>query len=381
MAKITQVRYLFDQISSDVENKVILLGGPRQVGKTTLAQNVFSLDKDSPAYLNWDVLKSRKILMKEEWPPDASKMIFDEIHKYAKWRNLVKGFYDQEYPKKKLIVTGSARLDHYKKGGDSMLGRYYHFRLHPFSLGELAKNPNENDLNLLLNFGGFPEPLLAQSEIKRARWVQQRHQLLLREDIRDLEQVKDLSLLELLLEALPERVGSPLSVNNLAEDLGVAQYTVKRWIQIFQNVYLVFLISPYGAPKIKAVKKEQKLYFWDWATVPDSGARFENLVASQLLKYCHYQEDVLGKKMELRFIRTTEKKEIDFVVLENSKPVFAVESKSGERALSPHIQYFKNRLKVPKYYQVHRGSKDYALEKESIRVLPFVKFVREIQAP
>jgi hypothetical protein len=185
-------------------------------------------------------------------------------------------------------------------------------------------------------------------------------------------------LVELLLSALPERVGSPLSLEKLRILLETSHQTIERYIQILERLYVVYRIAPFGSAKVKAVKKEKKLYFWNWAEIPDEGARFENLVASHLLKYCHFIEDTEGHEMELRYIRNVELKEVDFVVLKDRKPFFAVECKSGERQLSSQIEYFKTRLSIPKVYQVHLGKKDFGNESTTGRVLPFTAFCSEI---
>jgi predicted AAA+ superfamily ATPase len=358
---------------------MVLVGGPRQVGKTTFALSLLSPPgKENPAYLNWDIPRHRKEILKAEFPSKSALIVLDEIHKYGRWRNLLKGFYDEFFPKRTFLVTGSARLDHYRKGGDSLLGRYHYQRLHPFSISELSSAASMKDVEQLLTLGGFPEPLFKGSETFLRRWQRERHTRVLREDLRDLEQVKDISLLEILLDALPARVGSPLSIRNLQEDLKVAHETVSRWITLLEHVYLTFRIAPYGAPKIKAVKKEQKLYFWDWSVIEDSGARFENMVASLLLKYCHYIEDSEGFRMELRYLRDKEKREVDFVVLKDRKPIFAVECKTGEQSPSRHLTYFAERTPIPIFYQVHMGKRDFESLKGKIRVLPITTFCREL---
>jgi predicted AAA+ superfamily ATPase len=314
-----------------------------------------------------------------EFPIGSTWLILDEIHKYNKWRNLVKGIFDIEGTARKIIVTGSARLDYYRKGGDSLIGRYRYFRLHPFSLNEVSSSPSEKDLARLLKFGGFPEPFLSQDPAEHRIWQRDRMSKVIREDLRDLENVREISLLEHLADILPSRVGSPLSIKSLREDLEVDHKSVSRWLQIFENLYISFRISPYGAPKIRAVKKEQKLYLWDWSLVEDPGSRFENLVACQLLKYCHWMEDVEGYKMDLRFIRDTDKREIDFVVLKQGKPEFAVECKTGDKALSPHLNYFEQRTLIPRFYQVHQGSQSFSRGK--FYLLPFTEFCKKMKMP
>jgi hypothetical protein len=332
-----------------------------------------------PAYLNWDDVLVRSALLKGELPSKETRIIFDEIHKFARWRNLVKGFYDTRKSEVAFIITGSARLDYYRKGGDSLQGRYHYYRLHPFSLMELNADPTLGDFEGLLRFGGFPEPCLRAEERFWRRWQRERIHRVIYEDIRDLENIKEISLLELLAEELPNRIGSPLSVKKLKELLQVAHETVERWLRVFERMYYCFRIPPYGPPKVRAVKKEQKLYLWDWSMVPGSGPRFENFIASQLLKYCHFMEDTEGFRMDLRFLRDTDKREIDFVVLKEGLPLFAVECKTGEKNINPSLLYFMERVKIPKFYQVHEGYKDY--EKNGIRVLPVHTFCKELLLP
>lgn len=374
-------RYLEPGIKEDLTSKMVLIGGPRQVGKTTLAFQILGGTKSHPGYLNWDISEDRVKIRSAKLPTNEIIIVLDELHKYARWRNLLKGFYDKYNPSISFLVTGSARLDHYRRGGDSLQGRYHYYRLHPFSLSEISKNPNSSDIEHLLKFGGFPEPCMRGNERFLRRWQNERLSRVVYEDIRDLENIREVSLLELLLDALPERVGSPLSVKNLREDLEVAHKTVERWIQILERLYICFRISPFGGAKIRAVKKEKKLYFWDWTQVPEKGVRFENFVACQLLKYCHFVEDTEGYRMELRFLRDTDRREVDFVVLKDRKPEFAVECKFGEKRVNPAIQYFKTRTSITKFYQVHLGAKNYFDGDSGTKVMNFIEFSKELNLP
>ncbi len=376
-----KARSLEAVIAPILARKMVFLGGPRQVGKTTLALSLIGggADESHPAYFNWDDPRSAARIRQLELPPGEPLLVLDEIHKYARWRNLVKGIWDTEKSRRQILVTGSARLDYYRKGGDSLANRYRYFRLHPFSLRELSTRPSKADLEALLRFGGFPEPLFQQDEREHRIWQRDRVARVVREDLRDLEQVREISLVEQLVELLPARVGSPLSVKGLREDLEVDHKTVERWLTILENLYLCFRIAPFGSPRIRAVKKSQKLYLWDWSMVPEAGPRFENLVASQLLKYCHGVEDRDGFSMELRFLRDTDKREIDFVVLQDRKPLFAVECKTGERSASPAIHYFAERTSIPRFYQVHLGDRHY--ETGAATVMPFRRFCDELEMP
>lgn len=363
------------QILEDLKDKMVFLGGPRQVGKTTLAQSLIKGYKPGhPGYLNWDLADHRKKIMNAEWPRDQKLIVFDEVHKFKNWRNLVKGYYDTLKEAHQFLVTGSARLDYYRRGGDSLLGRYHYHRLHPLSLSEIGINKNYGDL---LKFGGFPEPFLKGREKDLQRWHLQRKERVVYSDIRDLESISDISMIELLIDALPDRVGSPLSRKSLAEDIQVDQKTVERWIKILERVYYCYRLSPYGAPKIRAVKKEQKLYLWDWSEHRSPGPQWENFVASHLLKYCHHHEDVNGEKMELRYIRDTDKREVDFVVIKNKKPIFAVECKTGEKSISPHVHYFSERMVIPVFYQVHRGQTHRQVNKKIV-LIPFQQLAKEL---
>lgn len=372
-------RYLKATVVQDLEEKMVFLGGPRQVGKTTLALSLLEGGSDGhPAYRNWDDTVARKDLLRGALPPDQKLVVLDEIHKYKGWRSLVKGFYDVNKSSRRFLITGSARLDHYRRGGDSLQGRYHYHRLHPFSLYEINPSPTPSDLQHLLEFGGFPEPFSRGNQRHWKRWQKERQSRVVQDDLVNLEHVKEISQIDLLATILPDRVGSLLSVNNLREDLSVAFETADRWITILENLYFCFRIQPYGLPKLRASRKEKKLYMWDWSLCDDPGARFENLVASNLLKYCHFIEDSEGDRMALMFVRDSIGRELDFVVVRNDKPVFAVECKTGERDISRNIVYFAERTNIPRFYQVHLGQKDYEMPKFRARVLPMVALAREL---
>ena len=355
---------------------MVFIGGPRQIGKTTLAQSLIHNYKDnSPAYLNWDNDLSRKIILRSAWPKDQPLIVFDEIHKRKNWQSLVKGIWDTWKNTQKFIVTGSARLDIFRKGGDSMLGRYHYYRIHPYTLPELGINPE--NLKTLMLYGGFPEPLIERNETELRRWHLQRISKIVRIDLRDLENVSDLDKVELLAESLQSKVGSLFSYKSLAEDLETSDKTIKRWVKILDSLYYCYLIAPYGSTKIKALKKTQKLYLWDWSQIENESARFENMVASHLLKLCDYWQDVLGYRTELRYIRDETGKECDFIVLKDRKPVFAVECKLNSTDISPSLLYFKSKLNIPKWYQVNLNNKNRIVD-PTFSILSFDKFCKEV---
>jgi predicted AAA+ superfamily ATPase len=375
MLKLPKRVYL-TPIMQDLQKKMVFVGGPRQVGKATLATSLIEdFYSGHPAYLNWDSIQDRKIILAADWPKDEPLIVFDEIHKRKGWQNLIKGFWDTWKDTQTFLVTGSARLDIFRKGGDSMLGRYHYYRIHPYTLPELGIS--KANLDRLFKFGGFPEPLLEQNEVELRRWHLQRVSKLVRIDLRDLENVSDLDKVELLAEAMPSKVGGPYSYRSLAEDLEVSDKTVKRWTQILDTLYYCFMIPPLGSPKIKAIKKAQKLYLWDWSQVEDPGFRFENMVASHLLKLCNYWQDVLGYRAELRYIRDETGRECDFVVLKDRKPVFAVECKLTDTDVSPSLLYFRERLKIPHWYQVHMGTRSRIIAPD-FSILNFESFCSEV---
>ncbi len=371
-------RYIENQIRTDLKEKMVFIGGPRQVGKTTVAKKYLTKDEQ---YLNWDLDKDRALILKDQIDIKLKLIVFDEIHKYKRWRTLLKGYFDKYYPRLNFLVTGSARLDHFRKGGDSLVGRYHYLRLHPLSLNEINKNANLDDLQSLIHFGGFPEPFIKQNSIHLQRWQVERVSRVVSQDLRDIETVSDISLVELMAHSLTARAARTLSIKSLNEDLQVSPNTIERWMKILESLYYCFRVSPYGPPKVKAVKKAQKLFLWDWSVIDEKGERFENLVACQLLKFCHQQEDSLGIKTELRYFKdVVTEKEIDFIVLQKGRPLFAVECKHGDRALSSSLVKNGARLKIPKLFQVHLGTKDFGHEKSG-RVLPFTTFCQEMKMP
>lgn len=349
-------RYLKSHIESDLKKKMVFLGGARQVGKTTLAKQILK-ETRSESYLNWDTDEHRKIILKKEWDRNSPVVVFDELHKFHRWKQWLKGIYDSEGNRPAILVTGSARLDVYRKYGDSMIGRYHYHRLHPLSVGELSEymKPKEA-LDLILKFGGFPEPLLAGDEKGAKRWRKERMERVIREDLITLENIRNISAMELLVDLLKERVGSPLSIKGLSEDLQVSPHTVTSWIDILERMYVVFKVKPYSKSIKRAIHKEYKIYFMDVGEIRDEGIRFENMIASHLLKWAHFKEDTEGDKYELRTMRDKEKREVDFCLVKNNMPEMIVEVKKTSQDFSPHLKYFKRNYfqNIPAIQVVHR---------------------------
>ena len=366
-------RYLESQLEADLREKMVFLGGPRQVGKTTLARAVMPA---AEGYLNWDIPAHRERILRRTLP-DTDAWVFDELHKYRRWRNFLKGVYDEFHKKRRILVTGSARLDLYRFGGDSLQGRYHYLRLHPLSAAEVGAQ-SQADLEGLLQLGGFPEPFLRGSVARARRWSAEYRSRLIREEVTSLESVRDLGALERLMLALPERVGSPLSRNALREDLELNHQTVTRWLDIFERLYAIFRLPPFGAPRLRAVKQEQKHYHYDWSVVPDEGPRFENMLASHLLKWIHFQFDSEGRELELRYFRDVDGREVDFVVTERRKPILMVEAKLAAGALSPSVRYLKQRFPACDAFQVHLRGRDESVTAEGVRLWTAARFLQTL---
>ncbi len=387
-----KTRYLSQNIVSDLTaGKMVFVGGPRQVGKTTMAKNIGKTDYHDFAYLNWDSREDRRNILAGSFPAESQMIIFDELHKYRQWKNYLKGLYDKNDSAKQFLVTGSARLDLYRRGGDSLMGRYHYYRLHPFSLREMAgiapeitigqelgflKNQPELfiDKELLFKFGGFPEPLFAQDELVWRRFQNERTDRLIKEDIRELETLRDLSKLQIMADLFPDKVGSLLSLNSLREDLEITYKTISLWAQILENFYFHFRLYPYANNKIKSLRKQPKMYLWDWSQVSNDGARLENMVASHLLKFTHYLHDAQGWKAELFYWRDLDGREVDFVVSVDGELWMAVEVKSSDKEISQPLSYFKKKTGVKFAYQLV-DERNVDAVKDGIRIMSVEKFL------
>lgn len=334
-------RYLEEKIKKDLGKKIILISGPRQSGKTTLSKMI-NADFD---YLDFDYAEHRLIINEKGWDRKKSLLIFDEIHKKENWKSFLKGIYDVEGLKPPIIVTGSARLDTIRKTGDSLAGRYFHFRLHPFDIKELKdfESP-EIILEKLKRFGGFPEPFLESSDSFYKRWRRSHIDIILRQDLIDLEPVRSIKQIETLIELLKKRVGSPISYSSLAEDIECSPKSIKSWLQILENLYIVFPVRPYHKNIGRAILKEPKYYFYDTGLIENSnGAQIENIVACALLKELHFLEDVYGLETSINYIRNKQGKEIDFFIKVEDRQ-FLIEVKSTDDSLSSNFKVFEKYL-------------------------------------
>lgn len=348
-------RKLTPFILKDLEQKMVLLSGPRQVGKTTLSR---SLPKKLQ-YLNFDSEDHRKIILNKTWDRSSDLIIFDELHKKPKWKSWIKGIYDVEDRPPSFLITGSARMDIFKKGSDSLAGRHFSYRLHPFSLAELASEVNHKEaLETLLMCGGFPEPFLNGTEEFAKRWRRTHIDRILKEDILEIEQIRQFKSLELLIDLLSARVGSPISYSSLARDLEVSPHTVKRWIEILEAFYVIFVVPPFTKNLARSILKEPKIYFYDNGKVKnDEAAKLENLVALSLLKDIQLREDLKGESGQLFYLRDKEKREVDFLVTREKEIVSLIEVKLSDDSFSKNLFYFEERLKPQNCIQVVKNFK------------------------
>lgn len=360
-------------------HKMAFVSGPRQCGKTTMAKLLLA-QRPSGIYRNWDDVVFRRQWVKNPSAivpsPDKNAtplIVLDEIHKAKGWKQAIKGVFDTLAQPADILVTGSARLSVYKKGSDSLTGRYFHFRLHPLTLGELessdtlapddvlsalfhrGQRPSKSALtafDALLKFGGFPEPLLGQNERKAKLWRRNRIDTVIREDVRDLTRIPELGRIEMLAALLPERVGSLFSMASLRGDLEVSFDTVRRWTTLLKDLYYIHEIKPHHESIARSLRKEGKIYMWDYGEVPGPAARFENMIANHLLKACHLWTDTGEGTFDLCYLRNKEKQEIDFLIVRDRRPWLPVEVKLADEEPSPNWRKFLPALECPRALQL-----------------------------
>lgn len=356
-------------------SQMAFLAGPRQVGKTTISRNAQKISKNFH-YLNWDTQQDRRLITKgahkvaialglDKLSEGRPIVVFDEIHKYGRWKRFLKGFFDLYKDRVFIIVTGSSRLDIYKKGGDSLMGRYFLYHIHPISVAEcvqkkrqlteiqLPQKISDEQWQSLLSFGGFPEPFLRANSRFWHRWKRLRIEQLFREDIRDLGRVHELGQMHILAEVLRQQAGQLVVYTDLANEINISVDTVRRWIAILENFYYCFTIKPWFKNVSRSLRKQPKVYMWDWSSIDDPGARAENLVASHLLKAVHFWTDMGLGEYELFFLRDKNKREVDFLVAKNKEPWFLVEVKSSDNNhLCPNLEYFQQQTKAKHAFQV-----------------------------
>lgn len=332
-----------EQIIKDLAKKMVFLVGPRQVGKTWLAKE---LGKGylNTVYLNYDSSEDREIIKKETWPEKTDFLILDELHKMKGWKNYLKGVFDTKKENLKIIVTGSARLNTFRQSGDSLSGRFFVHRLLPFSLSEtknLEPKTIDNKMERLLERSGFPEPFLTKEVADADRWRNQYIDGLIRTDILDFETIHNFRAMQIVFELLRKKVGSPISYLSLAEDAQISPVTAKKYVEIFESLFIIFRVFPHSKNIARSILKEPKVYFFDTGLVlGDNGVVFENFVASSLLKHALGKTDSTGKKLSLKYLRTKNGQEVDFALTENDEIKEAIEVKLSDGNLSKNLSFF-----------------------------------------
>jgi len=349
--------------------QMLFLSGPRQVGKTTS-----SLTESSPGnYLNWDNEAHRAVILAgpeavalhfelQHLREDLPLVVFDEIHKYRHWKQFLKGFFDTYEKLVRIIVTGSARLDVYKRGGDSMMGRYFLYRVHPFSVRELVDSSLKEvdisspvacpDFDILFEYGGFPEPFVQRNRRFTCQWRTLRLELLFKEDLRDLTRIQDLGQMEILAQILIQQVGQLVDYTSLANAVKVSSPTIQRWMKVLSSLYYCFTIQPWSKNISKSLIKQPKVYLWDWSMISDIGARTENFIASHLLKAVQFWTDSGLGAYGLYYLRDKAKREVDFLITKNGKPWILVEAKHSEKTITSSLRYFQEVTNAPHAFQV-----------------------------
>ncbi len=340
-------RYLDALVRTDLDRKMVLLTGPRQVGKTTLARQMLA-GLQPAQYFNWDVAADRAVLQRQSWQPTSRLLVLDEIHKMPGWKAWLKGVVDGrlhvETAQQALLVTGSARMETFRQSGESLAGRYFAYRLHPISVREWCEQQQATPdvaLQRLMQRGGFPEPCLAEDPVQADRWRAQYITDLIREDVVEFSRVQEVGTMRLFVELLRERVGSPLSLASMARDLALSSTTLKRYLDILQALFIVFTVQPWHHNIARAVLQSPKVYFYDTGLVRgDEGLRYENAVATMLFKHVQFNIDARGRDMGLHYVRTKDGAEVDFALSTNGALTHLVECKLGDDKPHRALQRF-----------------------------------------
>jgi predicted AAA+ superfamily ATPase len=375
-------RYLFDTVHSDLTKKMVLLTGPRQVGKTTFAKELIA-HYSRPQYLNWDVVDDRRILIAQSWSPRTDLLVLDEIHKMHDWKSYLKGVFDSRAPGQAILVTGSARMETFRQSGESLAGRYFQTRLHPFSVREwvdLTDAKPDDALDRLIERGGLPEPFLAEDPVQAERWRKQYFTDLVREDVLEFSRIQEVRVMRLLVELLRGRVGSPLSIASLARDLQIAPTTVAKYIEILEALFIIFLVRPYHKNVARAILKEPKAYFFDNGYIlGDDGVKWENACAAMLIKHVQFEQDVMGKESTLNYLRTKEGAEIDFVLCDSGNPTHLIECKHRDTTITPALRKFAGLFPEAKSIQLVRELR-HEEYRQSVSVLKGANWLAELAA-
>ena len=346
------------------------VSGPRGVGKTTTGREV------ATTYLDWDNLENRKLIL--AGPEALARQLgvnqpvkeplvvaVDQFQKYGRWKNLLKGFFDTYEDRVRLVVTGSSRLDYYRPGQDSLMGRYFRFRMHPFTVAEVLhpeppgdeviRPPRaipEEEYQALWVHGGFPEPFVKRDPGFTRRWQRLRQEQILRKDVRVFTRIEERSKLEILAGLVALRSSTPIIYLDLAREAGVSVDTSRRWVGVLAELHYGFLVRPWFKEVSRALRKEPRWFLRDWSVVEEAEARAKTFVACHLLKAAQGWTDLGLGVFELRYVRDKEKREADFLVVKDGKPWFLVEVKTSESPLTPALAHFQKSTGAAHAFQV-----------------------------
>ena len=374
---VNMERYQKKAILRDLQKKMVFLAGPRQSGKTTLAR-VIEKEFASSIYLTYDHLEDRKIIIEESWLPETELIILDEIHKMPQWKNFLKGVYDTKPKHQKILVTGSARLEIFNQVGDSLAGRYFLHRLMPLSPAECKKVQTPYTIDRFLERGGFPEPFLVDRLVDANRWRLQYVDSLLRTDVLDFEIIYNLNAIRLVFELLRERVGSPVSYSSIAEDVSISPNTVRKYMQILEALYVIFRVTPYSHNIARSLIKEPKIYFFDTGLVKgDKGIKFENFVATCLLKHVHAKIDYFAENYSLHYLQTKERQEVDFALTKDHHIESMIEAKFANHTIGRGMLYFFKKYQFPSY-QIVKELKREKIE-NGIKIVKADNFLKNLE--
>lgn len=366
-------RSISESLKLDLDKKVILLVGPRQVGKTTLSKSLF----DDYEYLNYDNEKHRAQILKQQWDRSKPLVIFDEIHKMPSWKRWIKGIFDTSDSGQKILVTGSARLDTIKKMGDSLAGRHFTYHLMPLDFKEIKSN-KLNDFQNLIKYSGFPEPFFEATDRFQLNWQKSHNDLIIRQDLLSFDSIRDINSIELLVTMLKPRVSSPLSYNSLAIDLQRDPKTIQKWMMHLENLFLIFKLVPFSKNIARSVLKEPKYYFFDFTRLDENpGGKIENIVALSLKKEVHFLNEVLGIESELFYLKQKGAKELDFYIKRKNLPDVLIEVKSSDSEVSPAFNVFDKFFSKPIKIQLVLNLRKEFSNTNQVRVLDLVKYLSD----
>ena len=369
---------------------MLFISGPRQVGKTTTAVGL--LPEGNSTYFNWDIQEDRTRILQGQRKINVPLtsipnhwIVFDELHKYSDWKNFLKGFYDiNRNLKHQIVVTGSTRLDTYRKGGDSLMGRYFHMQMFPISVAECLRTDfeevtvrsprklDDDQWTALLAFGGFPEPLIKANKRFHRQWVRARRDRLFQEDIRSLGGTYDLTKIELLAELIRINASSSLNYSAYAKMIRSSVETVQRWITLLEQLSYCFSIRPWSRNISRSLIKEPKIYLHDWSPIEDPGERNENFVACALMKAVEMWNDTGLGDYGLHYLRTKDKRKVDFVITNNNSPWVLIEVKTKKNEISPSLKYFQKATQAPHAFQVVINREYEEIDCFSYRDVPIV---------